>query len=326
MSKPTAVLISDVHYSLPTLKLADAAMRMAIAKANELDVPLIVAGDLHDTKANLRGECVNAMIETFELCETGCIVLRGNHDALNEKSKEHSLNFLIRVGTATVLDAPTKYRGLYLIPYHYDPDELRVYLKTLPTGSTLIMHQGLKSSNSGDYTQDKSAISKDDVSGFRVISGHYHNRQTISLPNGGSWDYIGNPYTLTYGEANDPPKGFQILMEDGALEFIPCNLRSHRVWNMDTTLGGNFESHDGDLLQIKITGTHEELSNITRARVQKAIGIEHFRLDLIPLDTTTKIIEKPRGNSELLDGLIDSLSNTSESKKARLKELWRALE
>ena len=62
MKIPTAVLISDVHYSLQTLPLADKVMRMAIDKANSLGVPLIVAGDLHDTKANMRAECVNAMI------------------------------------------------------------------------------------------------------------------------------------------------------------------------------------------------------------------------------------------------------------------------
>ena len=40
MKKPVAVIISDVHYSLKTLELADAAMRLAIAKANNLDVPV----------------------------------------------------------------------------------------------------------------------------------------------------------------------------------------------------------------------------------------------------------------------------------------------
>ena len=64
-TNPVAILISDVHYNINTLKLADAAMQMAIDEANKLSVPLIVAGDLHDTKANLRGECVNAMLSTF---------------------------------------------------------------------------------------------------------------------------------------------------------------------------------------------------------------------------------------------------------------------
>lgn len=338
MSKPAAVLISDVHYSLPTLKLADAAMRMAIAKANELDVPLIVAGDLHDTKANLRGECVNAMIETFELADIMPWILVGNHDKIHEKSLDNSLSFLAPyahiVKEPMRLSAADLKCGAYLIPYQSSPDTCREYLKTAPKDKLIIMHQGLQSSNSGDYTQDKSAISKDDVSGFRVISGHYHNRQTISLPNGGSWSYIGNPYTLTYGEANDPPKGFQILRGDGTLEFVPTNLRKHIIMDSTYTNDGMFPTEyempeHGDLIWIKARGSKERLSS----KSKRDIGVEHglsdqyeFRLDLIPLDTTTKIIEKPRGNSELLDGLIDSLSNTSDNKKARLKELWRELE
>src|SRR5882757_6401470 len=98
MSRPTAVLISDVHYNVHTLKLADAAVRMAVAKANELNVPLIVAGDLHDTKANVRGEWINGMRDTFKLVTKvvgwngedikRVYILRGNHDAINEKSAE----------------------------------------------------------------------------------------------------------------------------------------------------------------------------------------------------------------------------------------------
>ena len=65
---PIAVLISDVHYNLQNLKVADAAMNLAIDKALDLGIDLIVAGDLHDTKANLRGECVSVMRKTFKRC------------------------------------------------------------------------------------------------------------------------------------------------------------------------------------------------------------------------------------------------------------------
>ena len=92
--KPVAVLISDVHYNLNNLKLADAAMRQATDKAQILGVPFIVAGDLHDTKANLRGECVNAILETFSHLKLKALVLVGNHDKINEKSEDNALGFL----------------------------------------------------------------------------------------------------------------------------------------------------------------------------------------------------------------------------------------
>lgn len=320
LSKPVAVLISDVHYGVHTLVLADAVVRMAIDKANELRVPLIVAGDLHDTKANMRGECVNTLIETFKQCDSPPYILVGNHDRLNEKSPEHALNFLAPY--AMLISHSVRQKFGYLIPYHHDPEELRAYLKTLPKGARLIMHQGLEKTNSGHYIQDKSALRHEDVAGFRIISGHYHTRQTIDLPDGGTWDYIGSPYTLNYGEANDPPKGFQILMDDGTLTFVPTNLRKHVIWN--EIIGQQIDQpsvSEDDLLWIKMHGTREQLVGFTKSSIPLKMP---FKLDLISLNTTPSVPQIPKLNQEsLLDSLIDSLTNTSDERKLRLKDKWK---
>lgn len=332
MSRPVAVLAADIHYNLQNLTLSDAAMRMAIHKANALNVPLIVAGDLHDTKANLRGECINAMIKTFEMADIMPWIIVGNHDKIHEKSLDNSLGFLAPY--AHIIDEPLYLSsadilgGAYLIPYQHDTDVLKQYLSSAPK-KILIMHQGLQSSNMGDYIQDKSAITKEDVSGFRVISGHYHARQTIALPDSGKWDFIGSPFTMTYGEANDPPKGFQILMSDGSLEFVPTNLRKHVVINVTAvavTKGYPTSIlQEDDLNWIKVSGTKEELSLITRDKLKKAYNLENFRLDLIPTDTATQAPVAKLSQSEMLDSLINSLTNTSEERKSRLLELWRSL-
>lgn len=345
MAKPVVVLISDIHYNIHTLPLADAAMRQAITKANDLVIPLIVAGDLHDTKASMRAECVNAMIETFKLCKLKAVVLVGNHDKINEKSSEHSLNFLAEY-VNFIIENPNRFvvetddgpvcLG-YLIPYYSDPEALKNYLKRLPKGSRLIMHQGLKEANAGDYIQDKSALTYTDVKDFRVISGHYHTRQDIRTGRPqqstvGLFSYIGNPYTLGFGEAKDPAKGFQILMDDGTLEFVPTNLRKHIIYE---TTWDELHSLDNplsppgkdDLLWIKLTATKEQLSKVTRYYIEEILSTgANFRLDLIPLETVSgqNVSQSPElGQPELLDKLIDSLSNTSDDRKARLKELWR---
>ena len=322
-NKPVAVLISDVHYNIQTLQVADAAMKLALEKADDLHVPLVIAGDLHDSKANLRGECVNAMLKTI-IGLTRPYLLVGNHDKINEKSEEHSLNFLS--GQTLLIDEPRYAKALnaHLIPYQPDVEFLKSYLKTIPPRSTLIMHQGIVGSKAGDYIQDKSAITSEDVAGHRVISGHYHTRQDIVLPDGGLWSYIGNPYTLGFGEANDPPKGFQVLYNDGSLEFIPTNLRKHVIWN--ETAGVNTDQpsvNENDLLWIKISGTKEQLASITKRSIPLSMP---FRLDLIPIDTTTQApAAKSLSKGELLDSLIDSLSNTSDLRKLRLKTLWKDL-
>ncbi len=326
MSKPIAVISGDIHYSLSNLELADAATRMSIAKANELSVPFIANGDTHDSKANLRGECINAMIKTFNTAKIKPYVNIGNHCKINEKSEEHSLNFLKPY--AHVIEKPTYIDALslYIMPYHHDTRELIDSIKYIHKDYPIILHQGILGSNMGDYIQDKSALSPNDVAGKRIIASHYHARQTITLPDGGVWDYVGSPFTMSYGEANDPEKGFQILMDDGSLEFIPTNLRKHIVIETDdnfTAPNPLIVPKQNDLVWVKIRDTKEKLSKITRPMVMSWLGIDNFRLDLIPTDSVITASKSRLPEPELLDSLIDSTTETSDACKSRLKDKWR---
>lgn len=330
----TAVLISDIHYNLQTLPLADAATRQAIHKANEFSVPMIIAGDLHDSKANLRAECVNAMLETFKLVKTECFILVGNHDLTNEKANTNSIEFLDGLNDRVGLirnQMISSHKGLEYIAYHSDTEKLKKKLTKLPKSITVIMHQGLSGSNSGEYIQDKTAITPADVAGLRVISGHYHTRQTIKLPNGGKWDYIGNPYTLNFGEANDPEKGYQILYDDGSLEFIPTNLRKHRIVVLSADKNGVHsaytpETRKEDLVWVKVSGPKEFISKIDKEYIRKYwIKEANFKLDLIPTESTSTSIKKGLSEAELLDAVIDGLTDVSPERKLMLKELWKEL-
>lgn len=340
MNNPRAVLISDVHYSLQTLELADAAMRLAIARANELRVPLIVAGDLHDSKANLRGECVNRMITTFELCQTNCYVLVGNHDKIHEKSDDNALGFLKLINRVHLVATPgvAFELGLVLIPYQHDLAFLQTYLteRAQKKGTkTIIMHQGVTGSDSGEYIQDKTAISTEYLKDLRVISGHYHTRQDIKCgrPQKGAiglMSYIGSPYTINFAEANDPPKGFQILMDDGTLQFVPTKLRRHIVLNMDKTqITGKVPVEDIrsiDIVKVKYTGTKEELSSLSKDKIAQELGIKDFKLEMIPLNTESQVITTQGLTQDvLLDTIITNTANVSDEQKLRLKSLWRAL-
>lgn len=332
-SSPTAVIISDVHYNLQTLEIADKAMNMALDYANELNVPLIVAGDLHDTKANMRGECMNAMIKTFSRAKKHQPwILRGNHDQINEKSSEHSLTFL--EAYANIVDDPeyTFNPPLTLIPYQSDPEQARSLVRKATTG-IIIMHQGLAKTNAGHYFQDHSALNPEDVAGRRIISGHYHTRQTIALPKGGIWDFIGNPYTLGFGEANDPPKGFQILMEDGSLAFCPTNLRKHVIYETtyaelyDITANNPPVVNNGvDLVWVKVTGPRDSLAKLTKYEVEEVLGYYDVKLDLIPEETVKSALINTTSlaPNAILDAHIDSQNMTIE-RKEKLKLMWKAL-
>ncbi len=337
MSKPIAVLGADIHYSISTLPLADAATRLMVAKANELNVPLIVAGDLHDTKSFHRAECQEAMLRTFSEAKHDPIILVGNHCRRNEKSPQHALHFL--AGVSHIISSPVTWSSgaltATMIPYQHDQEDFKTAINQ---GNPLVIcHQGIIGADMGHYVQDKSAITKDDVSGYRVLSGHYHKRQDIKCgrPRKGTvglFSFIGNPYSLTFGEAKDPEKGFQILMDNGTLEFVPTKLRKHVV--ADETVadfldgcGQSFIQHvrAQDLLWLKLRGTSAELATLDKADVSRMLGLENFRYDPIRTDVGTEAKITPKMSvSEAMDSVIDGSPDKDEQKVA-LKRLYREL-
>ena len=326
--KPIAVCISDIHFNINNLKLSSVALQAAVAKANDLGVPLVIAGDLNDTKAIIRAEVANAIIPILEQCEYKPFALVGNHDMINEKGQEHGLNYLkpyaIVVDRPRVL--PVSGSPLAMIPYYSNPKELEFYLGTTPSDALVIMHQGVKGGDMGDYFQDHSAIDVSLLDRFKaVISGHYHRHQTI-----GKLTYIGSPFTMTFGEAKDGPKGFLILNSDGSFERVILDLRRHVKMEVpaDAVLSLNMDKalkeKSNDLLWVKVTGTPSELAKINKAEIGAIlIGHSNFKLDKIP--TASETVEmKPQAVSgeELFDGIIDSTSESQAQKKV-LKALWR---
>lgn len=330
------VLISDVHFSLNTLELASTALTKALLTAQELKVPLVVAGDLHDTKALMRAECVNKIIRIFQYAspETRIIVLVGNHDLINEKgdAESHALHFLgdlVEVVQSPVYD---RHLDAWLVPYFSDSDKLQAFLNTVPKGSTLIMHQGVQSAFMGEYVVDKSSLPKEAFADFRVISGHYHRAQDIKCgrPRKGAvglFSYIGTPYSITFAEAHDGPKGIQLLLNSGLLEQVPLDLRKHFIVErtasdvMDTIpdLGSN------DLLWLKVSGPASLLDKLDKKKIgMQHLGHESFKLDLI-YDESEQLeseqIDKLT-DEQVLDKLIDESEETIPQ-QTYLKSLWR---
>ncbi len=264
-------------------------------------------------------------------CNSHPLILRGNHDSVNEKSTEHALGFLSN--KCDIFKVPMRHKNWYFIPYQHSIQEFKAIIDQTGDADVIFMHQGVQSSNAGHYIQDKSAIPKEWLKGRRVISGHYHTRQAIDLGDGGQLDYVGNPYSLGFGEVNDPPKGFQVLYSDGSLEFVPTNLRKHLVLEMKVDSLGNIAhaptSHinPNDILWFKVTGPSDKVCNITKEYITNLYGIEQqFKLDLIPSDTIPtggKVADKSLLQNEMLDNLIENLQNTDSERKERLKQLWK---
>lgn len=324
---PIAVVISDIHYNMQTLEVADKCLRLACEKAKELGVTLIIAGDLHDTKANLRGECMNRMIATLGdyINDFDPYILRGNHDALNEKSEEHSLGFLQASCNPKIITYPVFDTKLncWFIPYQHDPEEMQRILHGIKSGSRLIIHQGRHGALPGGYSFDKSALPASAYEPFKVISGHYHQHQSF-----GNFTYIGNPYSLDFSEASHPDKGFIILNDDFSITRVPTNVRKHIVININ--LEQPYPQHLGtvasdDLVLVKLTGPQHKLLNVKKDIVQKTLGLtSNFRLDLIPLESIPTIESAINHSAtELFNSIIDNDAILTDAEKQSVKSLWQ---
>lgn len=340
MSKPIAVLISDVHYTLKTLQLADTALRAAIDKAANLRVPLIDCGDLTNDKAILRAEVVNTLIETGSYAaDTNVFIvsLVGNHSLINERSTDaNALNFLLGCETWNIIKYRATYMGFNFIPYQPTRELFLEALAKFPRGSLIIAHQGLTKAWPGEYCHDHSAVYPEDVADYRIVSGHYHRAQDIKTgrPQKGAvglWSYVGTPYTTSFAEAEDGCKGFQILYDDGLLELVPTNLRKHVIIEMDADSFENSLGYDKinpeDLVWLKMRGSRFELDRFTKNQLGEMLQLPgDFRLDKIPTDTQAPAVQniEKKSGIEILDELVDS-SGESDTQKQSLKQLAREI-
>lgn len=323
MSKPAAVLISDLHFNLNNLQVASHALQMALLDARALNVPLIIAGDLQDTKAVVRAEVMNELISLqreFGMVKVALMV--GNHDLINEKGYENALNYLN--GPWTLIDTPTQVGIFHLIPYQSDISILTSYLTSVPKGTPLIMHQGFKGAFMGEYVQDKSSIAPTLLEDFRVFSGHYHRHQTVGILS--HITYIGTPYTTSFAEANDPEKGYLIVNDDLSYVRKSTNLRKHIIYNVHTSDSSyNMSSLSDDLVYVKISGPKSELDLIDK----DDFGLKYlkrldYKLEKIPdeINMEKQEIIQVLTVHDRFDNIIDALPE-SYGYKMGLRDLWR---
>lgn len=331
-SKPLFVAISDIHFNLNNLELCSQALLSALVQAEELNIPLVIAGDLHDTKAIIRAEVANAIQEILRPSSVQVIVIVGNHDLVNEKGSEHGLNYLSPY--ADVIDQALRYDeigpGVVFIPYQNSADNFAAVLKQkAQKGNIVVCHQGVKGALMGDYVQDKSAIDVKILKDFPTISGHYHKHQTI-----GTLTYIGNPFTMSFGEANDGPKGFLIVNDDGTFDRKILDLRKHVIieTDVDTLEEADLAGadpfaipHPADIVWLKVKGPASILDTLKKKNLAALVGHSNFKLDKIATASTElEANAEPLTDQETLDALIDQLGEVTE-RKQNLKALWREL-
>lgn len=321
---PLVVATGDVHFKDKTMSLARTSVMEGLRLAERLGVPFLINGDLLDNKNNINAKCANALIEIFQNSHVETYVNVGNHDRLSEKDTQHSLNFLKPY--VNVIDEPTYVENLnaYIVPYQNSSEELENIISKCKKSNLVFMHQGIKGAHMGDYIVDKTSVDTSKLGNLRVILSHYHKAQDI-----GNASFLGSPYTISFTEANDGPKGIQIVYTDGSLELVPLSLRKHVI--IERTIDTVFDSLDkhireDDVIWLKVKGMFLDLQKLSKKQIgQKVIGHMNFKYDPIPTDEKQVAFSIDKlSNTEILDKLIDT-SQESDANKTFLKTLYREI-
>ncbi len=313
---------------MKNLKPSIEALSTAVLFANKFGVPLISAGDLHDTKSMLRSECIRAIRAELRKCELMPILLVGNHERDNEKSEAHALGFA--ENDADVISDHMVYRkdlDLYMIPYRHDSDRFLADLALVPDGAALLVHQGALGAEMGEYIKDRSSVDPAVYDRFKVVySGHYHKHQTI-----GKLTFLGSPYTITFAEANDPAKGFHILYDDHSIELSVCAIRRHVKLETttkelkDLVIDPNIVDPK---LHLKVFGSTKELSAINKAKLGlRLLGHTDFKLERISTDQAevqTQRRGKKVGFKDLMKNTIQ-VSELTEEDRVYTLSVWGEL-
>ena len=285
-------------------------MKQSLDKARELGLPFFINGDLNDTKAILRSECVRAIIGLFkEYSDIPISINVGNHDLENKNSEGNSLEFLDILPNVNVIYRETivtfNDTKFGVIPYKKTNQEFLDAADLFRQGGIqyLLTHQGFLGSFMGDYVIDESSINPQLVSDFkRIISGHYHKAQNVAA----NITYTGSPYTVNFGEAGQD-KFFWVVSEDDneiIMEAVNTDVRKHEVIEFDGKIPRQVPKfRDDTILKVILKGSKEFCAKTKREKVQKKVGLESvviatditsqskIRLDTKDIHSPEKVIE-----------------------------------
>ena len=184
---------------------------------------VIIAGDTFDSETSINIKTGNMAQRFFTELHTGGFnvkVLIGNHDIYLKSSLEfHSLMFFKKYENVQIIDTPTVFNNMLLVPWLIEPDKFIDELnKDICAGhfdySCDICVGHFDMVGLPMYTNTDSTIGLSPhlfFSKFQItISGHYHIRSVTHGTNDNKIIYVGSPYQLTRNDAGCD-RGYMIL-------------------------------------------------------------------------------------------------------------------
>lgn len=239
--------------------------------AEEYGLPTIWLGDLMHQKDIVRAQVLNQLYNNFKKSKLNHILIAGNHDLINLESTEHSLEPLKGLPNVQIIDRPTSFDNILLVPYTHSDEKLKAALKSNPA-QVLIGHFDLRGLDMGMGHILQKGLTFKDLEPFKLsISGHIHSHfQEKNLT------YLGSPFSHSFSECNQDKYIAIFDSETLNLELIPTNDLFPRHLSLDFDLTEATPKHLNQLwskanpkpedhVRIVLKGTEEQILKFDRS-------------------------------------------------------------
>lgn len=278
-----SLIIGDIHVKVSNLdvnaKLFDIIEELIKDKPKEI-WNIILLGDVYDTKAIIRSEAQNFLINRLErLSKYNKYILTGNHDYENLNCINSAIEPLDLINRVCVVSHGEydEHLNAIFMPYRHTNDEFIKELSNAINSSggkcnnktVVFCHQGFLGFDMGTGILDKTSVDPAILPKLKYIVGHYHAAQEKDNIN-----YLGTPFSHSFGEANQN-KQIAILDHDtGILEYIPMNdkLPQHYklIYNKDGVYP--YKIKDGDFVEILVDCGENDVTILTKDVVAESLG------------------------------------------------------
>lgn len=284
MTKPKAILATDLHLDKETIEEVDKVLDQLISKTLELGLDTIyILGDIFTERVGQGLSVLLAWKKFLGKCKKkGLIVIKiaGNHDKTFLDSQESYLDVFNEDNVHIVTDYQCIVDGnmsFSLLPYFKEGKAYDKMLASLLEESrksmsdckfnylfTHIAINGVRN-NDGSVVEEGVKIGKFSLYD-KVFVGHYHNKSKV----GDNIYYIGSIMPRNYGEDNE--KGFTIIYADGTHELFVPKFRKYKkfVFDLDKVKKvaivklRNKYRNSSDHIRFVFKGTEEQLLSLDK--------------------------------------------------------------
>ncbi len=282
-----SVFFGDIQAEYNNLQLSQQAIKTVrhICKQRGIKVAVNL-GDFKNKYSPVDGMTINFGVQTcedFKKDEVDQHVLLGNHDRYNLATDLLSWFPVLKKAGAITHDEPEvfKYEDLHLffLPFRSsvrDTKDAAKYLASKVTDkkkSILCFHQELRGCKYNHSIKSKDArLVAEDLFPDKYLfclGGHIHLRQNVYK---NIW-YVGSPFPVDWGEANQI-KGFTIVdTETGKLEFVRS--KANLLWDVDRPKFNPEKIKSGDTVRKHVILHPTDDVDTRKSEVEKQLEKEY---------------------------------------------------